>query len=98
VILARATKDPNASLPYSISWAAWLEDLTGESIATATWAIDSPPDSSLTLGASSLSGSVATVRVNGGTVGESYRVRCRVTTAPTGYIDDRTIEIRIEER
>lgn len=96
--LARATKDPNASLPYSIDWTAWLADLTGESIGSASWAIDDPPDASMTLGASGTSGAVATVVVNGGTVGETYRVRCRITTSPSGHIDDRTIAIRVEER
>ena len=31
-------------------------------------------------------------------VGETYRVRCRITTSLSGHIDDRTIAIRVEER
>lgn len=96
--LAKTIKDPNAIVPYSIDWTDWISDLSGQSISSASWAIDSPPDAALTLGASSLSGSVASVVVSGGTVDRSYSLRCRITTSPSSYIDDRTIVIRIASR
>lgn len=96
--LAKATKDPSAVLPYSVDWSEWISDIPGESVASASWAIDSPPDASLTIGSTSVAGSVATAVVSGGTVGRSYSLRCRITTSPSGYIDDRTISVRVENR
>lgn len=96
--LGKTVKDPNAVVPYSIDWTDWISDLQGQSVSSASWAVDSPPDAALTLGASSLSGSVASVVVSGGTVGRSYSLRCRITTSPSSYVDDRTIVVRVENR
>jgi hypothetical protein len=98
VTLAKATKDPNAILPFSIDWAEWISDIAGESVASASWSVDSPPDAALVIGATSVSGAVATAVVSGGTLGRSYNLRCRITTAPSSYIDDRTISVRVESR
>lgn len=96
--LAKATKDPNAVLPFSIDWAEWISDIAGESVASASWSVDSPPDAALVIGATSVAGAVATAVISGGTLGRSYNLRCRITTAPSGYIDDRTISVRVESR
>lgn len=91
--LAIFTKDPDAVLDYSMPWT--LEE--GDSIDTATWAIDDPPDDDLEIDSQAVVGGVPTVWVSGGTAGETYRLRCRVVT-DEGRTDDRTFHIRIEER
>jgi len=43
---------------------------------------------------------VATAWLSGGTVGVTYKVRCRFTdnNSPTARIDDRTFAVRVIER
>lgn len=94
--LARYKKDPDAVLPYSIEWSAWVPD--GETLSTAVWAIDSPSAPTLEIDASSLAGTLSTVVLSGGTAGTVYVVRCRATTTPSAYVDDRSILITVEER
>jgi hypothetical protein len=98
MIVGRHTKDSNAVLPYSVQLANWLASLTGEtSIASCAWSIEDAPDAVLTATSPTLTGTMATVRVSGGTVGETYRVRCRATTAPNAYVDDFVHIIMIAE-
>jgi hypothetical protein len=94
--LARYKKDPDAVLPYSIEWSAWVPD--GETLSTCVWAIDSPSTPTLEIDGSSLAGTVATAVLSGGTAGTVYVVRCRATTTPSTYVDDRSIVITVEDR
>lgn len=91
--LAVFQKDPDAVLDYSMTWT--LDG--GDSISTATWAIDDPPDADLVIDSQSVVSGVPTVWVSGGTEGSSYRLRCRVVTAD-GRTDDRTFLIRVVTR
>jgi hypothetical protein len=84
------TKDPNAVLDYSIDWTRWL---AGDQIATSEWIIPS----GLTKMADSKTSTSATVWLSGGSVGQSYTVTNRITTA-AGRTEDRSFTIRIEER
>ena len=84
------TKDPNAVLDYSIDWTRWL---AGDQIATSEWIIPS----GLTKMADSKTSTSATVWLSGGSVGQSYTVTNRITTA-AGRTEDRSFTIRVEER
>jgi hypothetical protein len=84
------TKDPNAVLDYSIDWTRWL---AGDQIATSEWIVPS----GLTKIADSKTTVSATVWLSGGSVGQSYTVANRITTA-AGRTEDRSFTIRVEER
>lgn len=91
--MSRYTKDSNAKLDFAIDWTPWLQ--SGDTITTATWTV--PAGITQATPAPSVTGGKATIWLEGGTVGASYAVTCRVTTTQ-GRIDDRTITILIRER
>lgn len=83
-------KDPSASLNYSIDW---TENLSGETIGTSNW---SSSPAGLTVGTvGTFAGLVTQTSVSGGTSGQCYQIINRVTTV-SGIVDDRSIEIRVE--
>ena len=87
------TKDPDARLDYPFNWAQWLP--FGDVLASAEYVVDP----GLTLSSfppPSLSDTVATPFLEGGTVGQTYEVVCRITTAE-GRIEDSTIAIYIAD-
>jgi len=87
------TKDPNAVLNYDFDWSDWLG--TGEVISS----IDVAADTGLTVDSSSNTDDTVTVTLSGGTVGESYTVRCRITTnSSPAQTDDRSMTVTIAER
>ena len=84
-------KDPNANLDYAFDWSDWLA--VGETISTYVLTVPA----GLTKGAESeLSGKVV-VWLSGGTVNTTYLVACKMTTS-LGRIDERTIEIDVQNR
>lgn len=87
-------KDPAASLPYALDWSSWLSQLSGETIGSVVWTVPT----GLTLVSQSATTTVATVRLSGGTAGERYVIGCQITTAPTGYVDERSIVLYCKER
>lgn len=89
-MLKQFTKDPQATLDYTVDWSAWLGT---DTIATSTWVLDA----GITQTNASLSGALATVWVSGGSVGNTYSVTNRITTA-AGRTDDRSILIRVADR
>ena len=89
-MLKQFTKDPQATLDYTIDWSAWLGT---DAIATSTWVLDA----GITQANASMSGAQATVWVSGGVAGHLYSVTNRITTA-AGRTDDRSILIRVADR
>jgi len=86
-------KDPEATLDYTVDWSAWLGD---DTITGSTWDVPS--------GIEQPSGkpahhddAKATIWLEGGTPGETYKVTNRITTA-AGRIDDRSIRIVVRQR
>ena len=88
--VAKFIKDPDAVLDYKMRWAPWLK---GDTISGSLWTV---PDG-ITKDSDEFDDSTATVWLSGGTVGESYDVVNRITTAG-GRTDDRTISVKIRER
>lgn len=84
-------KDPDAILDYAYDWTDWLTE--GDTIDTYT--ID--PEDGITVDSDDDTGSVVTVWLSGGTLGEKYRVTCRIVTVD-GRTDDRTITVQITRR
>lgn len=85
------TKDPNATLPYSVDWGAnWLGS---DTLAASSWTVPA----GLTQVSSSFTTKIATVVLSSGTVGQSYDIVNRITTA-LGYIDERTVTVKVEQR
>lgn len=84
-------KDPSASLPWTFRWVNWLagDTISGTPVVTV--------DTGLTLVSQSNTTSDVVVKLSGGTLGVTYRVACRITTA-AGSVDERTIGIRITDR
>lgn len=90
-------KDPNAELPYSMDWSAWLGE--GVTIVTSTWLIS--PSAGLTQSDDEiLDGDQSThVWLSGGTLGRTYTVTNRITTNETpARTDDRSFYLRIVQR
>jgi hypothetical protein len=84
-------KDPDAVLDYEVHWASWLD---ADTIDTSEW-VD--VDDGITVDSDSHTTATATVWLSGGTVGASYRLTNRITTAD-GRTDDRTITVVIREK
>jgi hypothetical protein len=90
-------KDPDAVLDYAFDWTAWLA--AGETVTDAAVTIGGP-DAVLTIAAGKpapAAGSVVTVWLAGGTIGNDYGVVAHITTS-AGREDDRTITIKVRQR
>jgi len=85
------TKDPDAVLDYTRSWADWLAD--GETISTSTWIAES----GITVDSDTNDTTTATVWLSGGTAGEDYELTNRITTSAS-RTDDRTFRIQVRQR
>ena len=88
-------KDPQAKLPYGVSWADWLD--AADTIASVVWAISPSGGLTVNTGKSGVSGAVATAFLEGGEVGATYTVTCHVVTT-AGFEDDRSFEVRCKQR
>lgn len=84
-------KDPQAVLDYAWDWTAWLS--AGETIAS----FSVQPVDGITIDSTSLTASVVTAWISGGTVGTRYRLTCRITTS-AGRTDDRSIYVTVVDR
>lgn len=85
------TKDPDASLRYGVDVAAVLA--SGDSLAGATI----HDAEGVTAASAGVSGTVASMRVSGGTPGQRGRATLRWTTTQ-GDTDERTLVFDIQER
>jgi hypothetical protein len=83
-------KDPNAVLDYSVDWTRWLN---GDTIATSAWTVPA----GLTKVSDTSTTKAATVWLSGGTIGQSYTVTNRITTAG-GRTEDRSFDVKIADR
>lgn len=96
----KGIKDPNAILDFPISYVAWLADISdsylSHTVVNLTGGIALDLTAPHTAG-SIQSGSVITVWLNGGTVGETATFTVRIVTT-NGRTDDRTFYLAIKER
>ena len=68
------TKDPTAVLDYTIDWSAWL---TTETISTSAWEVPA----GLSKITDDKTNTATTIRLDGGTLGKTYRVRNSIVTS-----------------
>lgn len=82
------TKEPTESLDYEIDWADWLGSLT---IASSSWSVPS----GITQVSATNNSTTTTIRLFGGTWGETYEI-FNTITASDGETEPRSILIRIQ--
>jgi hypothetical protein len=84
-------RDPRSRLPVSIDWSAWLTQ-EGTTITSSIWT-----GVGLTLESEAHSPTTTSVIVSGGTLAQSYELRNTITCA-NGYIDSRSLRLRVKDR
>ena len=87
-------KDPDSTLDYVFDWYDNGNGFLGttDTISSAAFTATT----GLTVSSSSNSTQTATVWISGGTVGQTYTVNCRMTSA-AGRIKDASFKMLIEE-
>lgn len=85
------TKDPDATLDYTVDWSDWLD--TGETISSSSFSVPS----GITKASESNTTTSATVWLSGGTKWTTYTVTNEVTTT-AGRTDQRSFDVRVVER
>ncbi len=83
-------KDPDAKLNYGWNWSAWLGT---ETIASSVWTVTAGP----VLSGATFNATSTSVLMAGGVVGEVHTLSNRITTAPSGLIDELSITVTIVE-
>jgi hypothetical protein len=89
------SKDPGATLQYSIDWSDWLP--TGDTISTSTFVQESTHTANVTLSGTSTANGVTSVVIAGGAAGQIYTIRNTIVTADNNT-DVRRFRIRVENR
>lgn len=87
--MADWTKYADARLDYTFDWSAWLGSDTISS-ATVT------ADVGLTVESTTNDNTTVTAWISGGTVGQVYKIACKVTTA-AGRVDERTATLLVTQ-
>lgn len=90
------TKDPAATLTYSVDWSDWLPG--EDTISTSTFSQESVhTGANLTVGSAATVAGVTSSTISGGGLGEVYTVLNTITTT-NGLTDARRFKIRVEKR
>lgn len=84
------TKDPDSVLDYGTDWTSWLGQ--DEVLANSIWIVPN----GITKTTDTMTASVATIWLSGGTTGETYVVVNRITTNQ-GRTEDRSKYVTITE-
>lgn len=84
------TKDPDALLDYGLDWTDWLGD---DTLLTSVWVIPA----GIAKAAEVTTATTTLIWLSGGTAGVRYTCTNRVVTVG-GRMDDRSIQINVDER
>jgi hypothetical protein len=88
-------KAADSVLDYTFDWTAWLAE-TGDSIASKTV---TPDAGIIVVQDTVVTGNKVVVFLSGGTIGTTYRIKCKITTASSpARVDERSIYIKVAER
>lgn len=90
-VLKQFPKDPDEILDFVIDWTAWLGS---DTISSSNFTVVT---SGITKDSQTNDTKTATVRLSGGTAGNTYQVTNRIDTA-AGLRAERTIEIQVDTR
>lgn len=74
-------------LKFTVNWTDWLD---GDTISTVTWTLDS----GITKSSETNTTTSASVLISSGTVGATYEVMCKITTA-AGLTGERTFKVSV---
>jgi|SRR4051794_7088071 hypothetical protein len=85
-----ATQDPSARLDYTWDWRPWLAAINDSIDEAAVYT----PEGLTAVGEPVTNDGLITQRVEGGVLGETYKMVCRITTVG-GLIDEKTINLTI---
>lgn len=88
--LATIEKDPDAKLTYTVAWTAWLAT---DTISSVDWTVPA----GLTNEGTSSTSTTASITLSGGTVGNTYDVKCKITCA-SALVDKRTLRFIVVDR
>lgn len=91
-------KDPQAILDYTFDWTAWLDDVV-DTISAVAVPVITGDDASLVMTTQTNTTKKAVIWLSGGTVGKTYKVDCKITTASVPpRSDSRSIYIKVKDR
>lgn len=96
MIEAYEPKDPDSTVPRWFDWSEYCTAYGGD-VSVYDVVIDDPPDANLAVSSVAKNGNVISYLVNGGTLYETYTLRCRVTLS-NGITDDWSKTQTIEQR
>lgn len=88
-------KDPGATLDYSFDWSAGY--LVGQTIGASFWEVVPAEPGGVVLVSSASTPAATSARLGGGLAGHVYRITNQVTFSD-GESDERSIELRVEDR
>jgi hypothetical protein len=95
---AYITKDPTATLDYTVDWSDWLPAAETVSSATVTATNTVGDSSSLSVDSTAINDNVkVTANISGGEGGQIYNVEYTITTSG-GLRDSRNFRIKCVER
>ena len=93
------SKDPAASLIYSVEWADWLYG--GDTLLSTTWTVEpitgDPAGTALRVLSSGVTTTKSYATIDRGTAGEIYTVKVDIVTN-NGLHDTRRFRIKVENR
>lgn len=93
----QVTQSPGARLDYLHDWGVFLAELGGsDTLTAATWVVHPDDADDLTVTAADLTSTTTRVWVEGGTIGNQYRLVNHVTTAG-GRESDWTLIVAVDE-
>lgn len=88
-------KDPDAKLPFSVDWSAWLANESDEA-ASVDWSVPVGITKEISPAPSLIDGK-ATVWLSGGTLDRDYPVTCHIVTV-AGRTNDYTLTVMVRDR
>ena len=87
--MATFKKADQEILIYGFNWADWLS--TGDTLQSSTWVVPA----GLTNEGEQVSSDTTTIKIGGGTIGETYEVVNEITTTTTDETSERTFKVRV---
>ena len=89
-------KDPDEILDYEINWSApdGARLSPGDTIVTSTWPVI---PAGITKNSDSHTTTSSTIWLSGGTIGATYELTCRITTAG-GRTHDQSVKLQVKAK